>query len=126
MSEAAIHGPIGCITSARSVKGRQATLEVRYYISSRDLSATELAEAVRAHWGIENRLHWMLDVNFSEDGATVRKDNAPQNLALLRKIVLNVTRADTTDPHKGGPSKKRKHADWDDGIRANMLGLTLL
>lgn len=117
---------LGCVTSARSVGGKPASLDVRYYLSSRVLTADALAEAVRSHWGIENRLHWMLDVNFSEDAATVRKDNAPQNLSLLRKIVLNLARADTTDPFKGGPSKKRKRAAWDDDIRANMLGLTPL
>lgn len=73
-------------------------MEQRYYISSRDLDAVALAQAVRSHWGIENRLHWVLDVNFGEDASHLRKDHAPQNLALLRKIALNLIRTDTTCP----------------------------
>ena len=72
---------IGRVDSFRVVGGKPSELEQRYYISSRELTAEELASAVRAHWAIENRLHWMLDVNFGEDGSQVRKDNAPQNLS---------------------------------------------
>jgi len=54
------------------------------------LTAEQLAIAARAHWGVENRLHWILDVSFGEDGSVIRKDNAPQNLSLLKKIVLNI------------------------------------
>ncbi len=75
-------------------------IELRYYISSRQLSADELAQAVRAHWGIETRLHWVLDVNFGEDASSLRKDHAPQNLSLLRKIALDLIRTDTTCPGK--------------------------
>jgi predicted transposase YbfD/YdcC len=101
-------------------------LERRYYISSRALSAAQLATAVRAHWGIENRLHWVLDVSFGEDGSTIRKDNAPQNLSLLKKIVLNLIRLDTTGKTKTSLRLKRKQAAWDDDVRMNMLGLTPL
>ncbi len=114
---------IGLVDSFRVVGGKPSALEQRYYISSRELSAEELATAVRAHWGIENRLHWMLDVNFGEDGCRVRKDNAPQNLSLLKKIVLNLIRSDTTDTPKTSLRQKRKRAAWDDDIRMNMLGL---
>ena len=65
----------------------------------------------------------MLDVNFGEDGCLVRKDNAPQNLSLLKKIVLNLIRADTTDNVKTSLRQKRKRAAWDDHIRMCMLGL---
>ena len=101
-------------------------MERRYYISSRELSAEELTTAVRAHWGIENRLHWVLDVSFGEDGSTVRKDNAPQNLALLKKIVLNLIRMDSTDKTKASLRLKRKKAAWDDDVRMRMLGLSFL
>ena len=70
-----------------------------------------------------HRLHWVLDVNFGEDGSQMRKDNAPQNLSLLKKIVLNLIRADTTDKPKSSLRQKRKRAAWDDDIRMNMLGL---
>ena len=114
---------IGRVSSFRVVGGKPSELEQRFYISSRDLTAEEMALAVRAHWGIENRLHWMLDVNFGEDGCQVRKDNAPQNLSLLKKIVLNLIRADTTDNVKTSLRQKRKRAAWDDNIRMRMLGL---
>jgi len=118
---------IGRIDSLRQVGDKQSPLERRYTISSRALSAEELAAAVRAHWGIENRLHWVLDVSFGEDASTIRKDNAPQNLSLLKKIVLNLIRQDTTNKTKRKTSLrlKRKSAAWDDDIRMNMLGLTL-
>jgi hypothetical protein len=76
-----------------------------------------MAETVRAHWAIENRLHWMLDVCFGEDFSRVRKNKVAQNLSLLRKIVLNLIRADTTDPLKTNLRLKQKRIAWDDDIR---------
>jgi len=117
---------IGRIDSIRVVGGKESELERRYYISSRKLSATELTQAVRGHWGIENRLHWILDVSFGEDGSTFYKDNAPQNLSLLRKIVLNLIRLDTHANPKTSLRLRRKNAAWDDELRMNMLGLVPL
>lgn len=114
---------IGRIDSVRKVGEKVAELEQRYYIASRPLTPEQLAQAVRSHWGIENQLHWVLDVSMGEDGSTVRKDNAPQNLSLLKKIVLNLIRLDTTDPVKCSLRMKRKRAAWDDEVRMNMLGL---
>lgn len=114
---------IGRIDSIRRIGDQDSGLERRYYISSRALRAEELAAAVRAHWGVENRLHWMLDVSFGEDASTLRTDNAPQNLSLLRKIALNIIRADKTDTSKASLRLKRKGAAWDDEVRENMLGL---
>ena len=114
---------IGRVSSLRVVGGKPSELEQRFYICSRDITAEDMAMAVRAHWGIENQLHWMLDVNFGEDGCQIRKDNAPQNLSLLKKIVLNLIRADTTDNVKTSLRQKRKRAAWDDNIRMRMLGL---
>jgi predicted transposase YbfD/YdcC len=114
---------VGYVVSQRLVKGAPAKVEERYYISSRELSAQQLGQAVRAHWGIENRLHWMLDVCFGEDGCCVRKDNAPQNLSLPRKMVLNIVRADTSEPRKTSMRLKRKRAGWDDNVRMQMLGI---
>ena len=65
----------------------------------------------------------MLDVSFSENASTLSKDNAPQNLSLLRKIALNIIRADKTDKSKASLRLKRKGAAWDDEARENMLGL---
>ena len=117
---------ISRVSSFRVVGGKPSELEQRYYLSSRELTAEELASAVRAHWGIESRLHWMLDVNFGEDGSQVKKDNAPQNLSLLKKIVLNLIRSDTTDNVKTSLRQKRKRAAWDDDIRMHMLGFSPL
>jgi len=117
---------IGRIDSMRVVGGQESGLERRYYISSRDLSAAELASAVRAHWGVENRLHWVLDVSFGEDGKTLRKDNAPQNISLLRKIALNIIRLIPPGKRKASLRLRRKGAAWDDDLRMNMLELTPL
>jgi hypothetical protein len=81
---------------------------------------------VRAHWGIENRLHWVLDVSFGKDASTVRKDNAPQNLSLLKKIVLNLIRLDTADKTKTSLRLTRKCAAWKDDVRMRILGFTSL
>ena len=79
-----------------NVKTKKDTSKRRYYITSLSLSAKELQDIVRSHWGIENNLHWVLDVVFKEDESRVRKDNAPQNLAMARKIALNLLKKDST------------------------------
>ena len=114
---------VGCVVSQRVVGEKVAKLEKRYYISSRSLSAAQLAHTVRAHWRIENRLHWMLDVCFGEDDCMIRKDNALQNLSLLKKMMLNLIRTDKTDTAKTSLRLKRKRAAWDDDIRMKMLGI---
>lgn len=118
---------IGRIDSLRDEGDKEATeLQRRYFISSRELSAEALAQAVRAHWGIENGLHWMLDVSFGEDASTVRSDYAPQNLSLLKKMVLNLIRTDTTPGKKCSLAMKRKRAAWNPDLRMSILGLTPL
>jgi predicted transposase YbfD/YdcC len=77
------------------------------------------AEAVRCHWGIENRLHWVLDVAFAEDASRIRKDHAPQNLAVIRHIALNLLNQEKTA--KGGVKAKRLKADWDNDYLAKVL-----
>jgi predicted transposase YbfD/YdcC len=117
---------LGMVESLRKVGDKESAPERRYYISSRMLSAEAFASAVRAHWGIENGVHWMLDVNFREDAATVRKDHAADNLSRLKRIVLNVLKVETATASFGKISlaKKRKLAAWDDGYRMAMLGIT--
>ena len=66
------------------------TAEVKFYSSSLISNAQLLSEGIRSDWGIENPLHWSLDVTFSEDKSRIRKDNAPENFALLRKLALNL------------------------------------
>lgn len=117
---------IARIDSLRQVKGKTSELEQRYYISSRNLAPAELAQAVRSHWAIENQLHWVLDVTMREDASTIRKDNAPENLSLLKKIVLNILRTDTSGRKKTSLRLRRKRAAWDDDLRAQLLGLNPL
>jgi len=115
---------LASVDSLRVENGKE-SFERRYYISSRMMSADAFAKAVRAHWGIENRLHWMLDVNFGEDAATVRKDHAAENLSRLKKMALNVLRLETATASLGKLSlaKKRKLAAWNDDFRMNILGI---
>jgi len=77
---------IGFVDYFRFEKDEEITCERRYYISSLDNNAELLAEAIRGHWGIENQLNWVLDVQFQEDDSRIRKDNAPENLAVIRQI----------------------------------------
>ena len=77
-----------------------------------------LLATVRAHWAIENVLHWQLDVSFREDAARNRKDNAPGNIAVLRRRALDVVRQDTS---KGSLSIKLKRAGWDEGFLRSIL-----
>lgn len=80
---------VGMVESVRQVEGKT-TVETRYYISSLSEDADKFAQSVRCHWGIENSLHWVLDVAFREDDCRIRKDNAPQNFAVLRQIAVNL------------------------------------
>lgn len=95
-------------------------LERRYYISSRLMSAEAFAKAVRGHWGIETRLHWMLDVNFGEDAATVRKDFAADNRSRLKKIVLNVLRLENRNNcHRQAQPRQKAKARSVEGCVQN-------
>jgi predicted transposase YbfD/YdcC len=84
---------IGVVESTRDT-GSEVTTERRYFVSSLGADEKEFAHAVRAHWGIENRLHYMLDVVYREDACRVRKDYSPRTLALIRKIALTIARSD--------------------------------
>ena len=87
---------------------------------SRPYSRKEVLRIVRAHWGIENSLHWPLDVTLDEDLARNRKDNGPANLAVLRRLALNIAQAhpDTTVSLRG----KLKRAGWNDTFLFELLG----
>lgn len=80
---------VGMVEYVRTIDGKT-TVETRYYISSLTNNAQILADSVRNHWGVENSLHWVLDVAFGEDDCRIRKDNAPQNFAVLRHIAVNL------------------------------------
>ena len=87
------------------------------------MSAADLALSARAHWGIENRLHGVLDVTFGEDAHQISENPTPQNFSLLKKIVLNRLPLDTTGKAKTRLRQKRKLAAWDDDSRTNILGI---
>jgi len=102
----------------RSKRGSDKTVE-RYYLLSRHHRPSQLLATVREHWGIENRLHWTLDVILNEDLARNRKDNAPANLAILRRLALNIARA---HPDKKTSLRgKLKRAGWDETFMFGML-----
>lgn len=92
---------------------------VRYYLLSRYLSAAKFAAAVRGHWGIENSLHWQLDVTFGEDQSRVRKDHADQNQSLLRRTALSLLKNETTA--KLGVKNKRLKAGWGEDYLAKAV-----
>ena len=109
---------IGMVEAERHV-GDQSTLERRYYLSSLGADVTRFADAVRGHWGIENALHWVLDVTFREDESRIRTGAAPENFAVLRHIAINVLNQDASDTRS--LKMKRCRAGWDDNYLAQLL-----
>jgi predicted transposase YbfD/YdcC len=109
---------IGIVVSEREVNGQKSE-EHRYYISSLKNDAEGFAKAIRAHWGIENSLHWVLDVAFREDDSRVRKGHAPENLAVLRHIALNLIRQEKTA--KLGVKNRRLKAGYDSAYLAKVV-----
>lgn len=110
---------VGLVESERSISGEKTVLERRYYLLSLDGDVKRFAHAVRGHWTIENQLHWVLDVAFGEDACRIRKDNAPENLALIRHLALSLLRQDNST--KAGIKAKRHKAGWDDNFLASIL-----
>jgi predicted transposase YbfD/YdcC len=97
----------------------QVSDEVRYFISSLPAKVKRLAQAVRQHWGIENGLHWVLDVAFNEDRMRQRDRHGIENLALLNRLAVSLLRQDKTI--KAGVKCKRKAAGWDDNYLLHLL-----
>ncbi|WP_332687820.1 ISAs1 family transposase [Devosia sp.] len=102
----------------RRTSNGQTELIVRWFLLSTLLSAQRMLEVARTHWTIENQLHWVLDVAFDEDKARSRKDNAPANLAIIRKIALNLIRS---HPDKGSIKGKIKRAAWNDAFLRSLI-----
>lgn len=107
------------VTSRRRPHGGRAERPfVRYYLLSKYLPAKKLLRIVRGHWAIENQLHWVLDVVFDEDRNRARKDHAPENLAILRRLALNIIRS---HPAPSSIRQKIKRAGWDDSFLLGVL-----
>ena len=104
---------------AKRDDGQQVTIEDRYYLSSLDGNARKQLAATRTHWGIENSLHWVLDIAFREDECRVRKDHSAQNLAILRHIALNLLKQEKTA--RIGIKNKRLRAGWDEQYLLRVL-----
>lgn len=107
----------------RVQRGQTLHVETRYYISSAVLSAERAGQAVRGHWGIENRLHWVLDVTFNEDQSRLRKGFGARNMAVVRHFALNLVRSATD---KRSIKLRRKAAAWKTDYLGNLLAGQIL
>ena len=106
------------VKSERRINGDSST-ETRYFISSLPPDAKYLLHTIRSHWGIENKLHWVLDMSFREDESRVRQGNATENLAIMRRLCLNLLKRETTA--KCGIKAKRLKAGWDINYLVKVL-----
>ena len=111
---------VGMVESVRSLNG-ETTVETHYFISSLESNAKEFGNSIRSHWGIENSLHWILDVALREDDCRFRKDNAPQNFAILRHIAVNLLGQEKRV--KRGIKNKQFLAGLDNNYLARVLAL---
>jgi predicted transposase YbfD/YdcC len=106
------------IVRKRIIAGEE-TIKTRFYISSLEANAKRILTATRQHWGIENGLHWVLDIAFNEDRSRVRKEHAPANLAVLRHMAVNLLKQETSA--KGGIKAKRLQAGWNEDYLLKIL-----
>jgi predicted transposase YbfD/YdcC len=107
------------MVESRIERGDKIETERRSYISSRGLSATAFADAVRSHWAIENNLHWTLDVTFNENQSRLRAGHGAKNMAVIRHFALNLVRQ-VVD--KRSIKRRRKRASWDPDYMLQILG----
>jgi predicted transposase YbfD/YdcC len=110
----------GMVESTREI-GDQTTHETRYFISSLPCDAKRFAKAARDHWGVENSLHWCLDISFGEDDSRVRSGHAPANLAIIRRFALSLIKQDPQ--RKIGVKASRKRAGWSNDYLLHLLKL---
>lgn len=110
------------ITTRREVKGK-ISIERRYYISSLAMTAEKAMKIIRSHWGIENNLHWTMDVTFREDDCTASTGHAPENFALFRRMAQSILQAEAGGTK--GIAMRRRRAGWDDDYAAKLLGMVV-
>jgi predicted transposase YbfD/YdcC len=109
------------VEAEREVVGQAVTVERRYFISSLGVDAQQALRAVRCHWQVENSLHWVLDVAFREDACRTRTAHAPENLATLRHIAVNLLKQERSC--KLGIKSKRLKAGWDESYMLKVLNI---
>lgn len=109
---------VGMVEAERRVDGQPTTTERRYFLTSLDGGVERFAKATRHHWGIENKLHWSLDVVFHEDDSRIRHGHAPENMTVMRKIALNLLAKESS---KGSKKAKRLKAGWDNDFLVQVL-----
>ena len=112
------------IESHREIKG-DVSLEKRYYISSLSAEPDRLLDITRQHWGVENKLHWVLDVCFNDDQSRIRKGNAPRNMAIIKKTALNLLQSIKKTKPRVSIKRMRKLAGWDHGFLDTILNANL-
>ena len=108
------------IESARTING-ETSVERRYYISSLPANAELISRAIRSHWGIENQVHWVLDVTFGEDDSRVRTGNAAENMSIVRHIALNMLRSAKKKTKNVSIKGLRKKAGWGNKTLHNIM-----
>jgi predicted transposase YbfD/YdcC len=113
---------VGMVEALREIDGKR-TVERRYYLSSLPLGVAPFARAVRGHWGVENKLHWVLDVCFREDQSRARTGYAAENLATLRRLALNLLKREKTK--RRGIKGKQLNASWDHAYLLRLLGVEI-
>ena len=113
---------IGRVLRGYTEKGEE-KVEMRYFISNLPPKAKKMAQVVRSHWGIENGLHWVLDMTFAEDRSRARLGNAQENMGLLRRWALSMLRQNETIT--GSVEKKRLQAGWNEKLLEKLLGFVL-
>jgi predicted transposase YbfD/YdcC len=111
---------VGVVEAVRASKGQTST-DRRYYLSSLSCDITRFAKAVRGHWGVENQVHWHMDVSFGEDHSRARTGHAAENLATLRRLALNLLKRETTK--KRGIRGKQRCAGWDHRYLLHLLSI---
>jgi predicted transposase YbfD/YdcC len=109
---------IGMVEARRAI-GDTVQLDTRYFLTSLPAHAVRFAHAVRQHWGVENSLHWVLEVSFQEDACRIRKEKGAQTFAVLRPIAVNLLRREPH--HKRGIKARRKRAGWDHDYLVQVL-----